>query len=54
LEPDETFKVRISGGGVPITDNEAVGTILNDDAPPIPRCTSIMRPWPRATRARSC
>ena len=36
LEADETFKVRISGGGAPITDNEGVGTILNDDAPPVP------------------
>lgn len=38
IEPNETFLVQISnatGGGVVVDDDEAVGTILNDDALPV-------------------
>lgn len=39
-EPDETFKVRLTGAsGAQIADGEGVGTITNDDLSPSARCT---------------
>ncbi|MGE0461861.1 MAG: CHRD domain-containing protein [Vicinamibacterales bacterium] len=36
-EPDETFFVQLSSpGGAVIVDAQGIGTILNDDAPPLP------------------